>query len=116
MKKLVMFSLLSVFSLMLVSGPGIVEAEDMVITFWTQEDPNRMEIETRYIEEFEAANPGIKIERVVNSSSKMPELLLTAFAANEGLHIFNMQIEDRYAYIVYGRVAPVALEAAGYAS
>ena len=118
MRKLVMLFAVSVFCLasVVMSGQGTVEAEDMVITFWTHEDPNRMELETRYIEEFEAANPGIKIERVVNSSSKMPELLLTAFAANQGPHIFNTQIEDEYAYIVYGRVAPVDLEAAGYAS
>ncbi len=116
MKKHRVLAVLSVLGFMFISGLGPAAAKDMVITFWTHEDPNRMEIETRYIEEFEAANPGIKIERVVNSSSKMPELLLTAFAANQGPHIFNTQIEDEYAYIVYGRVAPVDLGAAGYAS
>ncbi|MCK4516932.1 MAG: ABC transporter substrate-binding protein, partial [Spirochaetaceae bacterium] len=59
----------------------------MTIKFWTHEDPNRTEIEERYIREFEAANPGVTIERVTNASAKTPELLLTAFAANEGPHI-----------------------------
>ncbi len=94
-------------------------AEDdgpMTIKFWTHEDPNRTEIEERYIREFEAANPGVTIERVTNASAKTPELLLTAFAANEGPHIFNIQIEEGYAYIVNGRVAPIDAQAAGYAN
>ncbi|MDR2134520.1 MAG: ABC transporter substrate-binding protein, partial [Treponema sp.] len=35
----------------------------VTLTFWTHEDPNRTRIEERYIQEFEAANPNIKIER-----------------------------------------------------
>jgi multiple sugar transport system substrate-binding protein len=88
----------------------------ITLTFWTHEDPNRTEIEERYIKEFEAANPNIKIERVTQSSSKIIEQVLTAFAANQGPDIFNMSIEDEYAYIANGRVAPVDPEAAGYAS
>ena len=29
------------------------------LTYWTHEDPNRTEIENRYISEFEKANPGV---------------------------------------------------------
>jgi multiple sugar transport system substrate-binding protein len=87
----------------------------ITLTFWTHEDPNRTEIEERYIQEFEAANPNIKIERVTQSSTKIQELVLTAFAANQGPDIFNMSIEDEYAYIANGRVAPVDPMAAGYA-
>jgi len=90
------------------------ETGPVTITFWTHEDPNRTALEERYLAEFEASHPDVTIERVTNSSSKMPELLLTAFAANEGPHIFNTQIEDGYAYIANGRVAPVNLEAAGF--
>jgi multiple sugar transport system substrate-binding protein len=91
-------------------------AAAMEITFWTHEDPNRTEIENRYIEEFEQANPGVTIKRVTNSSTKIQELVLTAFAANQGPDIFNMSIEDEYAYIVNERLAPVDFEAAGYPS
>lgn len=90
-----------------VSGPITIE-------FWTHEDPNRDAIEKRYVEEFMAANDTVKINRVTHSSSKIFELVLTAFAANAGPDIFNMQIEQAYSYIVNGRVAPVDYVAAGY--
>ena len=96
---------------------GAQEKEEgpITLTFWTHEDPNRTVIEERYIAEFEATHPNITIERVTQSSSKIQELILTAFAANQGPDIFNMSIEDEYAYIVNGRVAPVDPVAAGYA-
>lgn len=117
MKKsmLILLSILAL-GLPLFAGGAQEEEGPITITFWTHEDPNRTVLEERYIAEFEASHPGVTVERVTNSSSKMPELLLTAFAANEGPHIFNTQIEDGYAYIANGRVAPVNLEAAGFDS
>jgi multiple sugar transport system substrate-binding protein len=98
------------------AGSQEKEEGPITLTFWTHEDPNRTEIENRYIQEFEAANPNIKVERVTQSSTKIQELVLTAFAANQGPDIFNMSIEDEFAYIANGRVAPVDAEAAGYAN
>ena len=86
----------------------------ITLTVWTHEDPNRTRIEERYIQEFQAANPNIKVERTTQSSTKMIELVQTAFAANQGPDIFNLSIEDEYAYITNGRVAPVNYQAAGY--
>ncbi len=117
MKKIIPILLTLIFLALPLFAAGQPEEEGSItITFWTHEDPNRTALEERYIKEFEAANPDVTIERVTNSSKKMPELLLTAFAANEGPHIFNTQIEDGYAYIANGRVAPVNLKAAGYSS
>jgi multiple sugar transport system substrate-binding protein len=117
MKKVVVFSLMVLCMLaVFVSGSKDAKGEPIVITFWTHEDPNRTTIETRYIEEFEVANPEIKIERVTYPSQRMAETILTAFAANQGPHIFNMEIENEYAYIANGRVAPVDVKAAGYGS
>lgn len=95
-----------------------VKAEEGPITlqFWTHEDPNRTRIEERYIAEFEAANPNIKILRTTQASTKIIELVQTAFAANSGPDIFNLSIEDEYAYIANGRVAPVDPKVIGYAS
>jgi multiple sugar transport system substrate-binding protein len=90
------------------------ESGPIVLKYWTHEDPNRTRIEEQYIQEFEAANPNIKIERTTQSSTKMIELVQTAFAANSGPDIFNLSIEDEYQYIVNGRVAPVNPQAAGY--
>lgn len=92
-------------------------AEDnspITLEFWTHEDPNRDALENRYVEEFMAQNPGVTINRVTHSSKKIFELVLTAFAANAGPDIFNMQIEQAYSYIINERVAPVDYEAIGY--
>ena len=86
------------------------------ITYWTHEDPNRTEIENRYIQEFEKANPEVTVKRVTSPSKKMAERVLTAFAANQGPDMFNLQIEDEFAYIVNSRLAPIDYKAAGYPS
>jgi len=111
-----MKKLFTIFLFVLLLSMIVNSAAAMEITFWTHEDPNRTEIENRYIVEFEQANPGVTIKRVTNSSTKIQELVLTAFAANQGPDIFNMSIEDEYAYIVNERLAPVDFEAAGYPS
>lgn len=111
MKKIFLFFFLMFFLIMIANSASAIE-----ITFWTHEDPNRTEIENRYIEEFEKENPGVTVKRVTNSSTKIQELVLTAFAANQGPDIFNMSIEDEYAYIVNERLAPIDFEAAGYSS
>lgn len=95
---------------------AITAQAKMELTYWTHEDPNRTEIENRYISEFEKANPEVTIKRVTNPSKKMAERILTAFAANQGPDVFNLQIEDEYAYIVNRRLAPVDHQAAGYPS
>ena len=111
-----MKKLFTIFLFVLLLSMIVNSAAAMEITFWTHEDPNRTEIENRYIVEFEQANPGVTIKRVTNSSTKIQELVLTAFAANQGPDIFNMSIEDEYTYIVNERLAPVDFEAAGYPS
>jgi len=111
MKKLLTLFLFVLFLIMTVNTVNALE-----ITFWTHEDPNRTEIENRYIVEFEKANPGVTVKRVTNSATKIQELVLTAFAAKQGPDIFNMSIEDEYAYIVNERLAPIDFEAAGYPS
>ena len=111
-----MKKLFTIFLFLLLLSVTVNAAANMEITFWTHEDPNRTEIEDRYIAEFEQANPGVTIKRVTSGSGQIQELILTAFAANQGPDIFNMSIEDEYAYIVNERLAPVDFEAAGYPS
>lgn len=112
MKKLCIFSILVLLFAVTVSA-ALAEVE---LTYWTHEDPNRTEIENRYIKEFETANPGVTVKRVTSPSKKMAEKALTAFAANRGPDMFNLQIEDEYAYIVNRRLAPIDFKAAGYPS
>ena len=92
------------------------EQGPITLKFWTHEDPNRTRIEDKYILEFEAANPNITIERTTQSSGKLIELVQTAFAANAGPDIFNLSIEDEFAYIANGRVAPIDPKVIGYAN
>lgn len=117
-KSIVLFLavLLAFQSLVFATGQQEAADDDSPITleFWTHEDPNRDAIENRYVEEFMAANPGVTINRVTHSSKKIFELVLTAFAANAGPDIFNMQIEQAYSYIINERVAPVNYKAIGY--
>ncbi|OQY35318.1 MAG: ABC transporter substrate-binding protein [Spirochaetaceae bacterium 4572_59] len=111
---LLMLTLTVTLTPVFAGGSQETDEGPITITFWTHEDPNRTEIENRYIAEFEATHPNITIERVTQSSTKIQELILTAFAANQGPDIFNMSIEDEFAYIANGRVASVDAEAAGY--
>lgn len=94
-----------------VSAQKIIE-----LTYWTHTDDNRTEIENRYIKEFEAMYPNVKIKRVTNEAAKMGDLVLTAFSANRGPDIFNLPIEQEYGYMKNYRVAPVDYKALGYNS
>jgi len=118
MKRAVGFFLLLSFiiSVMFLTAGCKREEGPITLTLWTHEDPNRTRIEERYIREFEKANPNIKVERTTQSSTKMIELVQTAFAANQGPDIFNLSIEDEYSYIANGRVAPINYQAVGYRS
>ena len=89
---------LSIFLVLGLSLAAVCMAQaKMEITYWTHEDPNRTEIENRYIEVFEKANPGVVVKRVTNPSKKMAERILTAFAANS-LRKFRMSRQTRNRY------------------
>lgn len=105
---------LAVLVLSLLLVVGIVSAQVTELTYWTHTDDNRTKIENRYIEEFEAMYPNVKIKRVVNEAAKMGDLVLTAFSAGNAPDIFNLPIEQEYSYIVHRRVAPVDYGAIGY--
>lgn len=100
--------------LALAIAAGAVHAQTIELTFWTHTDDNRTLIEERYIAEFEEMYPNVKIKRVANEASKMGDLILTAFSAHNAPDIFNLPIEQEYAYMVHQRVAPVDYDAIGY--
>ena len=89
--------------------------EPITIEFWTHEDASRQALEEGFIAEFEATHPNVKINRSVFSSTKIPEIVQTAYAAGKGPDIFNLQISHEYSYIANGLVAPVAYESIDYA-
>ncbi len=95
---------------------AIDETKPVTIQYWTYEDPARTQLETELIAKFMADNPNITVVRSTQASVKQIELVQTAFAANQGPDMFNLPIENQYAYITNGRVAPVDYKAAGYAN
>lgn len=95
---------------------AVDESKPVTVQYWTHEDPARTQLETELIEKFMAANPNITVVRSTQSSAKQIELVQTAFAANQGPDMFNLPIENQYAYITNERVAPVDYAAAGYAN
>ncbi|MCK9524265.1 MAG: extracellular solute-binding protein [Proteobacteria bacterium] len=90
------------------------ESKPVTVQYWTHEDPARTQLETELIEQFMKANPNITVVRTTQAAVKQIELVQTAFAANQGPDMFNLPIENQYAYITNGRVAPVDYQAAGY--
>jgi multiple sugar transport system substrate-binding protein len=120
-KSLVLFAVLALLvpSFMFASGAKetvVDENAPVTIQYWTHEDPARTQLETELIDEFMKMNPNITVVRSTQASVKQIELVQTAFAANQGPDMFNLPIEDQYAYITNKRVAPVDYKAAGYAN
>jgi multiple sugar transport system substrate-binding protein len=95
---------------------AVNENKPVTVQYWTHEDPARTQLETELIAKFMADNPHITVVRSTQASVKQIELVQTAFAANQGPDMFNLPIENQYAYITNQRVAPVDYQAAGYAS
>lgn len=115
MKKVLVALLVLLLASSFVFAQGSKEDKQITIEFWTHEDVNRQALEDRYIAEFEASHPNVKINVTRQASTKLIELIQTAFAAGEGPDVFNLSINDEYPYIVAGRVAPMDYEAAGFA-
>jgi len=114
-------TLVSLFLIVAIAGCLFAQAateaasnEPIVIEFWTHEDASRQALEEKYIAEFEATHPNVTINRSVYSSTKIPEIVQTAYASGAGPDIFNLQITFEYSYIANGLVAPVDYEAAGF--
>ncbi len=117
MKKtlITMFAILLIAQ-MFVFAQGEKEDDNITIEFWTHEDANRQALEDRYIAEFEETHPNVTVNVTRQSSTKMIELVQTAFAAGEGPTIFNLSINDEYPFMDAQLVDPVDYKAAGYDS
>jgi multiple sugar transport system substrate-binding protein len=84
-----------------------LKGKKVQLTLWTHEDVNRMPLEKAYIAEFTASNPGVTVSYVTYPTDKIRDITATAFAANQGPDIFNLQISDSYPFMANGRVAPI---------
>lgn len=114
MKKVLSVMLVLLLAVSFTFANGSKENQQITIEFWTHEDAARQALEDRYIAEFMEMHPNVKINVTRQASTKLIELVQTAFAAGQGPTVFNLSINDEYPYIVAGRVAPMDYEAAGY--
>ncbi|MDP3176429.1 MAG: extracellular solute-binding protein, partial [Spirochaetaceae bacterium] len=117
MKRIIALAVVAALSVGLSAQAPVVadlKGKTVEITIMTHEDANRTPLEKQYIEEFKAANPGLTVNYVTQPSGKIREVVTTAFAANQGPTIFNLELFDEYPFITNGRVAPVDFKAAGY--
>ncbi len=110
----VLLVLLMAFSLF---AAGSSESSDqIVIEFWTHEDATRQALEDSFIAEFEEMHPNVKINATRQASTRLIELIQTAFAAGEGPTVFNLTNDAIHSFVSTGNVAPMNYEAAGYAN
>lgn len=103
-------------SVLLFPGQAFAADPAIELNLWTHEDPARSVLEKKLIAEFQAANPNVTVKYVTYPSGKIKDIVVTAFAANQGPDIFNLEIQDEYPLIANGRVAPVDLKAIGVAN
>ncbi len=110
---LVLCALLLVPSFVFANGTKEVD-EKVSIEFWTHEDPNRQIIEDQFISDFIEENPTVSVNATRQPGTKLIELIQTAFAANEGPTIFNLESSSANPFVLAGRVSPVNYAALGY--
>lgn len=117
MKK-ILFTMLAIIMIVpsFVFAQAQAETDAVTIEFWTHEDANRAILEDRYIAEFMEQNPNVTVNVTRQSSTKLIELVQTAYAAGQGPTIFNLSINDEYPFMAAGQVAPIDYEAIGYAN
>jgi multiple sugar transport system substrate-binding protein len=113
----ILIIMLSALSFIYAAGQGEQKAAGPVtLNYWTHEDASRTTIEEKYIADFIAANPSVKVIRTTQASDPLIELVQAAYAANQGPDIFNLQIENEYTYIANERVAPINPKVLGFDS
>ena len=92
--------------------------EPIVVKLWSHDYPPREAIDRDIIAQFEAANPGIKVEYTIGPGDDdlYRDQLLTAMAAGEGPDVFNILTRSVADLVSSGAVAPVDPAAFGYDS
>jgi multiple sugar transport system substrate-binding protein len=117
MKKLI--SVLTVLALAVsgVIANGSQEAGQnegpVTLRLWTHEDPNRQKMEENFAAAYMKANPNVKIEYSVYPSTKIQDLISTAYAAKNAPSIWNLELQKAYPLLAQGLCAPVDPQALG---
>lgn len=104
------------FVLLLALSSCSSKDKEIVLEYWTHEDMARNELEDRLIAEFVENNPGIKINRILFSSSELLSLLPKSFDAGKAPDVFTLQQDYIQALLASDKLSEVFLESFGYDS
>ena len=88
----------------------------ITLVMWTHEDPNRQKLEEAWAAEYMAQHPNVTIQYSVYPSTKIQDLIPTAYAAKNAPSIWNLELQKAYPLLAQGLVAPVIPEALGLKS
>jgi multiple sugar transport system substrate-binding protein len=121
MKKIIAAAALAALAVTSMSAAGKKESAlddntPITITLWTHEDPNRQKLEESYAAEYMKQHPNVKIEYSVYPSTKIQDLISTAYAAKNAPSIWNLELQKAYPLLSQGLCAPVDPEALGVKS
>lgn len=120
MTKRIIAALVAIAALAPAFAEGKQEAagpkKPVTLTLWTHEDPNRQKMEEGFAAEYMAANPHVTIQYSVYPSTKIQDLIPTAYAAKNGPSIWNLELQKAYPLYMQGLCAPIPVKALGFAS
>ncbi|HRS04988.1 MAG: ABC transporter substrate-binding protein [Spirochaetota bacterium] len=90
------------------------EKKPVTLTLWTHEDPNRQKMEEQFAAEYMAQNPHVTIKYSVFPSTKIQDLISSAYAAKNAPSIWNLELQKAYPLYTAGLVAPIPVQALGF--
>ncbi|MCR5291199.1 MAG: extracellular solute-binding protein [Treponema sp.] len=85
----------------------------ITLRMWTHEDPNRQKLEEAYAAEYMKQHPNVTIEYSVYPSTKIQDLISTAYAAKNAPSIWNLELQKAYPLLSQGLCAPIDPAAIG---
>jgi len=85
----------------------------VTLTLWTHEDPNRQKLEEQFAAEYMAKNPHVTIKYSVFPSTKIQDLISSAYAAKNAPSIWNLELQKAYPLFSEGLVAPIPVQEYG---
>jgi multiple sugar transport system substrate-binding protein len=91
------------------------EKKPVTLNLWTHEDPNRQKMEEGFAREYMAANPHVTINYSVYPSTKIQDLIPTAYAAKNAPSIWNLELQKAYPIFMQGLCAPIPVKELGFA-
>ena len=99
------------------AGAGLpAVAQPVTIEVWMHEHPPRLPLDKTIVEEFEKANPDIKVNLTIFPNATFDQKLQVAFAGGQGPAVFNNASFNLRQYMASGILAPADLKAIGVAS